>query len=111
MTENYDEDGSKHWRAFVFVSASLVLFGYGAYGVWIDDLHVPTGKYSPGIHLHGTPAWLMFSAVICACVVMLTYVAYHYNKHANDERYIAFGAVWSILAGGLALVSILWQLA
>lgn len=68
---------------------SLALFAYGTYGVWVNDLYLP-GKRTKGVHLHGIPAWIFYSAIISACLVMLSVVVDHYDKRNNEIDYRMF---------------------
>jgi 4-hydroxybenzoate polyprenyltransferase len=67
---------------------SILLFAYGTYGVWVNDLYLP-GKRSRGIHLHDVPAWIMYGAIVCACLVMLSVVVDH-DKRNNETNYKFF---------------------
>jgi len=68
---------------------SALLFSYGTYGVWMNDLHIP-GKRSQGIHLHDAPAWIMYGAMICACLVMISVIVDHYDRRNNEINYRLF---------------------
>jgi hypothetical protein len=72
-------------RLFNFIAASSLLI-YGTYGLWIDDLYIP-GKRSRGIHLHNVPAWVMYGAIVCACIVMIIVIFDHYDKRDNEYQY------------------------
>ena len=65
---------------------SALLLAYGSYGVWTNDLYVP-GRRSNGIHLHDVPAWIMYGAIVCACLVMLSVVLDHYDRRNNERHY------------------------
>ena len=54
---------------------SLALCAYGTYGVWGNDLY-----------LHGIPAWVLYGAILCACLVMLSVVVDHYDKRNNETE-------------------------
>jgi hypothetical protein len=90
------------------VLLSLLLFIYGSFGVWADDLYVP-GKRG-GVHLHDTPAWIMYGAMICACLVMLSVVLDHYDRRNNERHYRAFAAVGEFVGWTLFGISLLWSL-
>ena len=79
---------------------SALLFAYGSYGVWINDLYIP-GKRSRGIHLHDVPAWIMYAAMICACLVMLSVVVDHYDRRNNERHYRTFAEVGKFVGWGL----------
>jgi TRAP-type C4-dicarboxylate transport system permease small subunit len=78
---------------------SVLLFAYGSYGVWINDLYIP-GKRSKGIHLHDVPAWIMYGAIICACLVMLSVVVDHYDQRNNETNYKLFATTFKYLGLG-----------
>jgi len=67
------------------ILSSIALFLYGSYGVYVNDLYIP-GKRSKGIHLHDVPCWIMFGAIICACLVMLSVVVDHYDQRNNENE-------------------------
>ena len=67
------------------VIASIVLFIYGGYGIYINDL-----KLRRRIHLHDDPALIMYGAFLCACLVMLSEVIDHYDKRNNEHKYQIF---------------------
>ena len=76
-----------------YIIFSLLLLGYGTYGVWENDLYVP-GRRSRGIHLHDATAWMMYGAIICACLVMLSVVVDHYDRRNNETNYRLFADVF-----------------
>jgi hypothetical protein len=84
---------------------SLLLFAYGSYGLWVDDLYIP-GKRSRGIHLHDVPAWVMYGAMICACAVMLSVVIDHYDKRNNETNYRLFANVAKYCGWALFVLSL-----
>jgi hypothetical protein len=75
---------------------SIILLLYGSYGIWVNDLYIP-GKRSKGIHLHDIPAWVMYGAFICACLVI--------NNETNYKRFAdTFRALgWCFFALSLVL--------
>lgn len=93
-------------QRFQNVAFSLLLFTYGTYGVWVNDLYVP-GKRSRGIHLHDVPAWIMYGAVLCACLVMLSVVVDHYDKRNNETNYKAFADTFRFLGWGFFVLSLI----
>jgi TRAP-type C4-dicarboxylate transport system permease small subunit len=88
---------------------SLLLFSYGTYGVWVNDLYIP-GKRSKGIHLHDVPAWIMYGAILCACMVMLSVIVDHYDKRNNEAAYQAFGKIFKFLGWGFLGLSLVMAL-
>jgi hypothetical protein len=75
---------------------SSVLLAYGTWGICTDDLYIP-GKRSPGTHFHGIPAWMLFSAMMCAALNLLSVVADHYDIRNNERNYRLFARVTQIL--------------
>ncbi|PZR56649.1 MAG: hypothetical protein DI537_54315, partial [Stutzerimonas stutzeri] len=65
---------------------SVLLFGYGSVGVWLNNLYIPA-KRGRGLHLHDLSAWVMYGAITCACLVMLLLIADHYDRRDNEIRY------------------------
>jgi TRAP-type C4-dicarboxylate transport system permease small subunit len=88
------------------IAFSILLAAYGAYGVWVNDLYIP-GKRSKGIHLHDVPAWIMYAAFICACLVMLSVVVDHYDKRNNETNYKLFANVFKYLGWGFFVLSLI----
>jgi hypothetical protein len=70
----------------LFFAAVLLL--YGSYSINIDDFYVPLSRRRE-FHLHGVSAWVMFGAVVCAVVVLLSTVVDHYDRRNNERHYHA----------------------
>jgi hypothetical protein len=95
---------NERWGNFFF---AFVLLGYGGLGINIDDLYIP-GKRGSGVHLHGAPAWVMFSAICCAAIVLLATIVDHYDRRDNERHYQAAAnwfktAGWGLFAGAFVL--------
>jgi hypothetical protein len=86
---------------------SIFLFAYGGYGVFVNDLYLP-GRHSPGVHLHDVPAWIMYGAMISACLVMISVVVDHYDQRNNERYYRRFAQAGRIVGWGLFATSFLW---
>ena len=67
---------------------AMFLLGYGAWGLYVDDLFIP-GKRG-GMHLHGTGAWMMYGALVCSAAVALALVIDHYDRRNNEHHYESF---------------------
>jgi hypothetical protein len=78
-------------RLWSFVVAGLLIV-YGGYGVWTDDLYIP-GRGPSGIHLHNIEAWLMYGAMLCGSVSLLSILIDHFDKRDNEQRYRIFERV------------------
>jgi hypothetical protein len=87
---------------------SPLLLAYGTYGVWANDLYMP-GRRSRGIHLHDSPAWVMYGAILCACLVMLSVVADHYDRRNNETSYRFFAALFTGIGWTLFVLSLLFD--
>lgn len=87
---------------------SLLLLAYGGYGVWVNDLYIP-GKRSRGVHLHDVSAWIMYGAMICACLVMLSVLLDHYDRRNNETHYRRFAAIGGFLGWSLFGVALVWS--
>ena len=85
---------------------SLLLLAYGSYGIWSNDLYLP-GKRSRGVHLHDSPAWVMYGAVLCACLVMLSVVVDHYDRRNNERSYRVFANALKVIGWTLFGLSLL----
>lgn len=85
---------------------AVFLLSYGGYGVWVNDLIIP-GKHGSGLHLHGLTAWVMFAALICASLVLLTVVADHYDKRDNEINYKRFADLFRVIGWNLFAVSLI----
>ena len=88
---------------------AAALLAYGTFGVYLDDLYIP-GKRSSGMHLHGTSAWLMFAAVVCAAAVLLALVVDHYDRRHNEHHYDRFKKFATVVGWSFAGAALLWHL-
>lgn len=87
---------------------SVLLFSYGSYGVYVNDLVIPLGKRRHrGIHLHDVPAWIMYGAIICACLVMLSVIVDHYDKRNNETNYNLFADIFKYLGWTFFVLSLI----
>jgi hypothetical protein len=74
---------------------SAVLLAYGGIGIWIDDLYIP-GR-TRGVHLHDVPARVMYAAMICAALNLLSVVIDHYDIRNNETNYRLFARITQVL--------------
>lgn len=88
---------------------ALALLAYGAYGLLVDDLYLPGRRSRPGVHLHGTPAWIMYGAFICAAAVLLALVIDHYDRRNNEHHYETFKLLASRAGWSFFIVALLWS--
>ena len=76
MTTSYTPNHIPAGERITNALFSVLLLLYGSYGIWINDIYI-LGKHGKGIHLHDVPAWIMYGAIACACLVMLSVVVDH----------------------------------
>ncbi len=88
------------------IAFSILLAVYGAYGVWVNDLYIP-GKRSKGVHLNDVPAWIMYAAFICACLVMLSVVVDHDDRRNNETNYKLFANIFRYFGWGFFVLSLI----
>jgi hypothetical protein len=108
----YDENGrylpnhipTRERLSHIFMS--LLLLSYGSYGVWVNDLYIPSKR--GGIHLHNSPAWLMYGAMLCACLVMFAIIVDHYDHRDNERHYRVVVKGGSFLGWTLFGISLIW---
>lgn len=67
------------------VILAVLLLAYGAYGLRNDDLYIP-GKRSRGVHLHGTAAWVMYGAFVCAALNLLAVAVDHCDTSGGEKN-------------------------
>lgn len=88
-----------------YVATAVVVFGYGLYGISIDDIFLPARR-SEGMHLHGIAAWLAFAAIICMAANLLSVVADHFDKRDNERAYRRFAHITSWAGWGFFALSL-----
>ncbi|HEY1138900.1 MAG TPA: hypothetical protein VGE88_01665 [Lysobacter sp.] len=62
------------------------------------------------MHLHDVPAWIMYGAMVCACLVMFSVVIDHDDRRDNERRYRAVAAIGEFVGCSLFVVSLLWAI-
>ncbi|MBV8143824.1 MAG: hypothetical protein JO184_02365 [Gammaproteobacteria bacterium] len=69
------------WMRCLGILGSVFMVGYGAIGVWRDDLHVSLSKSDhSGVHLRGALAWLCFVGIVMMSIGLIRFLA-----PASDE--------------------------
>ena len=84
---------------------AVVLLAYGAVGLYYDDIYVP-GKRSKGIHFHGTAAWIVFGAFVCASLNLAFVFGDHYDPKGSGRYYHVIARTtqvvgWILFAGAV----------
>ena len=87
----------------------LLLFAYGTYGVWQNDIWLP-GKRTSGIHFHGIAAWFCYGAILAGVAMLLCIVVDHYDKRKNEHKYAAFKQKSGQIGTTLFIGAIVWHL-
>lgn len=92
----------------IHIGLSVLLMAYGTYGLWINDIYVPGRRR--GVHFHDTPAWLLYGAIVCACLVMMSVVVDHYDRRDNEKHYRTFARGGEYLGWSLFGAAVVWSL-
>jgi NADPH-dependent 2,4-dienoyl-CoA reductase/sulfur reductase-like enzyme len=87
-TPNHIPESERWWNGFL----SLLLLGYGAYGLSVDDIYIP-GKRGNGTHFHGIAACIVFSAMVTAAANLISVIVDHYDRRNNETNYRLFSRV------------------
>ena len=96
----------------LLAGSSLFLFAYGTWSVWRNDLAFPIYFCRRGcgsrswLHLSGDAAWIAYGAILCACLVMISIMADHYDERDNERHYKIVAQVltyagWTLAAGSV----------
>jgi hypothetical protein len=84
---------------------ALALLGYGTYGIVVDEIIVP-GKHS-AIVLHGWAAGVLYAAMICAVLVLVSVIVDNYDKRDNERYYHLFAHFFQSLGYALFFVAVI----
>lgn len=84
---------------------AIAVIGYGGYGLWVGDLYLP-GRRGSGMHLQGTPAWLMYAAMLCISATLLSTLVDHFDERDNESVYKQFAAFGGSLGLFLMILAI-----
>ncbi|HHC6670938.1 TPA: hypothetical protein ACN33Q_004756, partial [Vibrio parahaemolyticus] len=87
---------------------SMFLIAYGGYGIYKNDLYIPARR--GGVHFSNEPAWLMYGAFVCGCIVMISVIIDHYDERNNERGYRIFRNVFKYIGFGLGCFAALWNL-
>ena len=93
---------------FLNVVYAVVIIALGAIGLFTGELLLPGKRTSDpnGVGLQGLLAWTMYAAMICACVVLLSVVADHYDRRDNEMSYRRLAQIGKILGWSLFFLSL-----
>ena len=87
---------------------ATVIIVLGVIGLTTGELLIP-GKRSSGpngLALQGPPAWVMYAAMVCACAVLLSVFADHYDRRNNETGYRRFAQIGKYLGWSLFCLSL-----
>jgi hypothetical protein len=89
----------------VYAAVIIVL---GAIGLTTGELLIPGRRSSGanGLALQGPPAWAMYAAMVCACAVLLSVFADHYDRRNNAISYRRFAQIGKYLGWSLFCLSL-----
>ena len=87
---------------------AAVIIALGAIGLTTGELLIPGKRTSGpnGVALQGLPAWVMYAAMICACAVLLSVFADHYDRRNNEISYRRFAQIGKILGRSFFFLSL-----
>ena len=85
--------------------AAVFLLVYGGVGVYKNYIYIPSKRNNA--HLHDEPALLMFAAMVCGSLVLLSVVVDHYDKRNNERSYQLFARALKWLGWLLFFASLL----
>ena len=96
---------SERWLNAVYAIAIIAL---GTIGLITGELLLPGRRSSgpTGVALQGPAAWVMYAAMVCACVVLLSVFADHYDRRNNEISYRRFAQVGKILGWSFFFLSL-----
>lgn len=88
---------------------SIALVAWGTFGVYIDDLILPT-KRGNALHLHGIEAWFMYAAFLAAAAGMISVVIDHFDVRPNEATYdkILKYSNWAMYSFGALSIAMLF---
>ena len=73
------------WIRFLGILGAVFMVGYGAVGLWRNDLHVSLSKSSNSdVHLHGPLAWLCFAGMLMMSIGLARFLAPKAGEHGFD---------------------------
>ena len=89
----------------VYAAVIIVL---GVIGLTTGELLIPGRRTSgpTGLGLQGPAAWAMYAAMVCACAVLLSVFADHYDRRNNATSYRRFAQIGKILGWSLFCLSL-----
>ena len=92
---------------------AAVIIALGAIGLTTGELLIPGRRSSGpnGLALQGPSAWAMYAAMLCACAVLLSVFADHYDRRDNAMSYRRFAQIgkflgWALFGLSLALYAL-----
>ncbi|HRH06398.1 MAG TPA: hypothetical protein PK702_11305 [Burkholderiaceae bacterium] len=92
---------TRFWN--IFLSTCLLI--YGTVGIINDEIFIP-GRRSRGALFHGEPAWVLYGAMICASLNLISVVIDHYDTRNNEINYKRFAQVTQYLGWGLFILAL-----
>lgn len=87
---------------------ATVIIVLGVIGLTTEELLIPGRRSSGpnGLALQGPPAWAMYGAMVCACAVLLSVFADHYDRRDNAISYRRFAQIGKVLGWLLFFLSL-----
>ena len=87
---------------------AAVIIVLGTIGLTTGELLIPGRRTGgpTGLALQGPAAWAMYAAMVCACVVLLSVFADHYDRRNNEISYRRFAQIGKVLGWSLFFLSL-----
>jgi hypothetical protein len=82
---------------------SVILMLYAAWGIWLDDVFLPTKR--GGMHFQGSAALAMGVALICGAITFVIEVIDHYDRRNNEHWYDRYSCIAIISGWSLAILA------
>lgn len=86
---------------------AIVIIVLGAIGLITGELLIPGRRTAGpnGLALQGPSAWAMYAAMVCACAVLLSVFADHYDRRNNEISYRRWAQIGKFLGWSLFFLS------
>lgn len=97
---NHIPFGTRLWN----IVCSVFLIVYGTYGLYIDDITIPSKRGS--VHLSGQAAWFLYGAMLCAAANLVAVVVDHFDRRNNELSYLHFSAATQWLGWALFIAAL-----
>ena len=92
-----------------YLAFSVFVIFIGINGLINDDLYISTG-HRPGMHFSGNASIIMFFALTCLVLNLISFVVDHYDKRRNERHYKFFRKLTEIVGYVAFVLAIIIQI-